>query len=60
MKGNNKLILNTATMIEIVQRWVDAEMPNIAKGQKVAGVVSSLQGCGTDFEVRLSDKEMKE
>lgn len=60
MKGNNKLILNTATMIEIVQRWVDAEMPNIAKGQKVSGVVPSQHGGGIDFEVRLSDKENAE
>lgn len=55
MKGNNKLILNTATMIKIVHRWVDAEMTNIAKGQKVAGVRSSQPGDG--FEVSLSDKE---
>ncbi len=58
MKGNNKLILNTSTMIEIVQRWVDVEMPNIAKGQKVAGVRPSQPG--DVFEVSLSDKEAAE
>lgn len=56
MKGNNKLILNTSTMIEIVQRWVDVEMPNISKEQKVAGV-SPAHRDGIEFEIYLIDKE---
>ena len=56
MRGNNKLILNTATMIEIVQRWIDVEMPNISKEQKVAGV-SPNHHEGIEFEVYLTDKE---
>lgn len=28
MKGNNELHLNTATMIEAVQQWIDGQMPN--------------------------------
>lgn len=27
MKGNNELHLNTATMIEAVQMWLDSKMP---------------------------------
>ena len=60
MKGNNKLILNTSTMIEIVQRWIDAEMPNIATEQKVTSVRPSQPGDGLGFEVYLSDKEAAE
>lgn len=28
MKGNNELHLNTATMIEAVQMWLDSKMPH--------------------------------
>ena len=59
MKGNNKLILNTSTMIEIVQRWVDVEMPNICKAQKVSRVSPNHRD-GVEFEIYLTDKEATE
>ena len=30
MKGNNELHLNSATMIEAMQQWLDAKMPHAA------------------------------
>lgn len=36
MKGRNELHLNTATMIEIVQKWLSEQMP--AASAKVTGV----------------------
>lgn len=36
MPGINKLHINAATMIKIVQRWLDVEMPN---AQPVSNVV---------------------
>lgn len=53
MYGNNKLFLNTATMINIVQQWVDRELQR-PDGHKVTDVVHKTDGGGTVFEITLS------
>lgn len=51
MKGNNELILNEATMIEIVQQWVESTVkgpPPVVKAVKY-----ELEGMSGSFVVRL-------
>ena len=54
MKGNNELILNTATMIEAVQEWLDRRMPEHAP--QVNHVTSKPDGSGM-FTVSLMERE---
>lgn len=62
MKGNNLLYLNTATMIEIVQYWLDNKFIN--KDESAPSVVhvcvSSPQRDLNDmFKVELASKDDK-
>lgn len=50
MQGKNDIILNTATMIEAVQLWLDAQMHH---APKVTGVTQKGQGYNNSFEVTL-------
>jgi hypothetical protein len=54
MKGNNELILNEATMIEIVQAWLNANMlgdvPSVT-GVNVANNISNL------FKIYLASED---
>jgi hypothetical protein len=52
MKGNNKLILNTATLIEAVQEWLDDRTV-----QDQLAVVTGITYRSSDymFEVSLSE-----
>ena len=51
MKGNNEMILNEATMIEVVQIWLDASM--VIAAPKVTSVKSTVDGSYRTFEVTL-------
>lgn len=51
MKGNNKLILNEATMIEAVQFWLDSKM--VHKAPKVTNVKHIGSGYDNSFEICL-------
>lgn len=51
MKGNNELHLNTATVIEAVQQWLDGKMPSGAP--TVTNVRSSGRG-DLSFVVEVS------
>lgn len=51
MKGNNEFHLNTATMMEAVQMWLDYQMPKGAP--TVTGVTPGRNGDHT-FVVALS------
>lgn len=55
MKGNNELILNEATMIEIVQLWVES----VTKGPPpVVRSVKGVRECGAEsFSVMLESGE---
>lgn len=59
MKGNNRLVLNEATMMEIVQYWLDNKMLN--KDERSPKVASFGVAEGTSrlapakFEVRLEE-----
>lgn len=53
MQGNNTLILNTATMIEAVQQWLDRQM--VQRAPTVTGVEAEGKNYGsTTFKVELS------
>lgn len=52
LKGNNKMHLNAATVIEIFQQWLDRETDIVAK---VDGV--EKHGQGFHFEITLKEKE---
>lgn len=52
MKGSNTLELNTATVIEAMQEWLDKRMPN--HGQRVIGF-QSLGGTCPLFRVAIED-----
>ena len=55
MKGNNELHLNQATMIEVVQQWIDENMP---KGAQTVTSVKPESGPLSGFVVSLSsDKD---
>lgn len=55
MKGNNELRLNQATMIEVVQQWIDENMP---KGAQTVTSVKPESGSLSGFVVSLSsDKD---
>ena len=49
MKGTNELHLNTATMIEATQQWLDAKMPHGAP------TVTSVREINGSFCVVVSD-----
>lgn len=54
MKGNNKLILNEATMIEAVQCWLNKLM---LSPPRVSGVRETKEHNGHSFEVQISEQE---
>ena len=58
MIGNNTIVLNTATMIEAVQFWLDSKMP--VATPKVTGVKSTGSSYDSTFEVSLSSPLVKE
>ena len=59
MPGNNSLVLNQATMQEIVQYWIDNKMINKDESApKVAYVRPSIAG-GDDFVIGLASAESK-
>lgn len=53
MQGNNTLLLNTATIIEAVQQWLDRKMVGSAPTVTNVGVDDSKYG-STTFKVELS------
>lgn len=52
MKGNNELHLNTATMIEAMQQWLDAKMTHAAP---TVTDVRVLEKTDRTFIVSVSD-----
>lgn len=54
MTGNNTLVLNAATIMAILQQWIDAEF-SPRKSQRVASIRMSTQG--NTLEVLLADPE---
>lgn len=54
MIGNNSLILNTATMIEALQEWLDKRMGEYAP--QVMDVAPKDASRGV-FEITLNDRE---
>lgn len=53
MKGNNTLVLNTATMLEAVQLWLDANFKN----PPIADTVHERNDGGSpSFHVRVKDR----
>jgi hypothetical protein len=52
MKGNNEIILNTATMIEAMQLWVDA---NFKDPPRVTGIDRADNGHCATFKVKLEE-----
>lgn len=64
MKGNNRLVLNTATMIEIVQYWLNNKLLNADEPRPTVTAVAPLSSSGRYaddgmFEVSLSTDEEK-
>lgn len=58
MKGNNKLHLNQATMIEALQYYLEREMPtNTPKVTEVSQGQS--RGGAAEFEISVTDKEQR-
>lgn len=56
MKGMNELHLNTATMIEILQMWIDMDMPiDKPKVINIKPVDDKYYGC-TMFVVELESE----
>jgi hypothetical protein len=53
MKGNNKLHLNEATLIDIVQQWVDRIMTEHSKVVSVKFV--DYMGDDDTFEITLAE-----
>jgi len=51
MKGNNELHLNTATMIQILQQWIDSQIP--LEPPTVTNVKSE-KGTSETFIINLS------
>lgn len=57
MKGNNSLEFNEATMMEIVQYWLDNKFLNRDEtSPKVAGVWVDTFGAAPVFEIRLESE----
>ncbi len=56
MIGKNELNLSTATMIHIVQEWVDREFKH---PQRVTGIVSTQDGQSLVFTVGLDSPQGK-
>lgn len=56
MKGNNEMVLNTATMIEIVQYWLDNKFTNPQSGGPyVINFIAGTNPCAV-FIVQVSDE----
>lgn len=56
MKGNNTLIVNTATMMQAMQEWLDKRTVDV--DVEVTNVVQESQPSGT-FRVILAEREQK-
>ena len=54
MKGNNELILNEATMIEIVQAWLNANM--LGEVPSVTGV-NVVNNISNSFKIYLASED---
>lgn len=48
MKGNNELKLNEATMIEVVQEWLDRQLPGGAP------TVTSVKGGSNNYDLTFT------
>lgn len=48
MKGNNELKLNEATMIEVVQEWLDRQLP------AGAPTITSVKGGGNQYDLTFT------
>ena len=57
MKGNNEIRLNESTMVEVVQQWLNREMPN--NTPKVTSVTSDNDNYAPGFTVKVSDQEQR-
>ena len=59
LKGNNSLVLNTATMIEIVQYWIDNKALNKEETLPIVSNVEAASGGRYDdkgtFTVTLTE-----
>lgn len=56
MRGNNSLTLNQATMIEIVQEWIDRNIPSKPLRVTQVGVSTRTTGSATEFTVDLAER----
>lgn len=56
MKGNNKLILNEATMMEAVQYWLNAQFV-VGGAPAVTAIEGSYSGSARSFEVAVQSKD---
>ncbi len=57
MIGNNEMILNTATVIEAMQEWLDKRMAGFAPRVTNVRAKDPLRGT---FEITLNEKETLE
>jgi hypothetical protein len=59
MRGRNELVLNEATMIEVVQHWLDTTMLNPdAERPRVTSVRAKNDPYSPTFEVTLESEVM--
>lgn len=54
LKGNNTLSLNQATMVEVVQQWVNSQFKEAGK-LKVTGVKETHDGGARVFEISVEE-----
>lgn len=59
MKGNNTFELNQPTICEAVQFWLDAQLTEKVKVEKVESKASSGYGSGGTFAVTFAAVEEK-
>lgn len=57
MIGNNVLLLNTATMMQAVQEWLDKRMPECSPSVTNVTIKSESSGL---FEIRVQEREKAE
>ena len=55
MKGSNELLLNEATMMEIMQAWLDKAMPE--NKSKIVSIEGRKEQYCNIFTVKLTDKD---
>lgn len=54
MKGNNNLTLSPATMIEVVQLWLNQQMPHDTPRVTAVEQLSTAGYMGGCFEVKMT------